>query len=245
MATHSSILAWRFPWTRRAWQATVHGVTKSRTRLSDWCLSACFFILQFSSFNNHHRFQNSLVWIKRLLGRSLLRPTICKTNDLIPSKTSVLHVLHCSSVWNTQPDFGVSIQLRTTFFRVRSLSSHGFLWVKAELQVHGWGQLLWKLPHFLVYCGQEQEVEPLVFWALILPCPEKAFTHTGVFKYGVSTFIVSVGKTEDARRCEVKASTPCPTAWCPWKARLCSERYALWVSVSDVQSPLEARAPSF
>ena len=32
MATHSSILAWEVD--RGAWQATVHGVTKSRTRLS-------------------------------------------------------------------------------------------------------------------------------------------------------------------------------------------------------------------
>ena len=31
MATHSSILAWRIPWTRRAWWGTVHGVTKGRT----------------------------------------------------------------------------------------------------------------------------------------------------------------------------------------------------------------------
>ena len=35
MATHSSILAWRIPMDREAWQATVHGVAKSRTRLSD------------------------------------------------------------------------------------------------------------------------------------------------------------------------------------------------------------------
>ena len=34
MATHSSILAWRIPTDRGAWQATVHGVTKSWTRLS-------------------------------------------------------------------------------------------------------------------------------------------------------------------------------------------------------------------
>ena len=33
MATHSSILAWRIPMGRGAWQ--VHGVTKSRTGLSD------------------------------------------------------------------------------------------------------------------------------------------------------------------------------------------------------------------
>ena len=34
MATHSSIPAWRIPWFRGAWQAPVHGVKKSRTRLS-------------------------------------------------------------------------------------------------------------------------------------------------------------------------------------------------------------------
>ena len=36
MATHSSILAWRLPTDREVWQATLHGVTKSQTRLSDW-----------------------------------------------------------------------------------------------------------------------------------------------------------------------------------------------------------------
>ena len=33
MVTHSSILAWRIPMDRGAWQAAVHGVAKSRTRL--------------------------------------------------------------------------------------------------------------------------------------------------------------------------------------------------------------------
>ena len=35
MTTHSSILAWRIPMDRGAWWATVHGVAKSQTRLSD------------------------------------------------------------------------------------------------------------------------------------------------------------------------------------------------------------------
>ena len=35
MATHFSILAWRIPMDRGAWQATVHRVTKSSTWLSD------------------------------------------------------------------------------------------------------------------------------------------------------------------------------------------------------------------
>ena len=34
MTTLSGILAWRIPWTE-AWQATVHRVAKSQTRLSD------------------------------------------------------------------------------------------------------------------------------------------------------------------------------------------------------------------
>ena len=36
--THSSTLAWKFPWTKEpgAWWATVHGVAKSRTWLSDF-----------------------------------------------------------------------------------------------------------------------------------------------------------------------------------------------------------------
>ena len=35
MATHCSILAWRIPMDRGAWWVTVHGVTKSWTRMSD------------------------------------------------------------------------------------------------------------------------------------------------------------------------------------------------------------------
>ena len=34
MATHSSILAWETPWTEEPGRATVHGVAKSRTRLT-------------------------------------------------------------------------------------------------------------------------------------------------------------------------------------------------------------------
>ena len=36
MAPHSSTLAWKNPMDRGAWWATVHGVTKSRIRLSDF-----------------------------------------------------------------------------------------------------------------------------------------------------------------------------------------------------------------
>ena len=36
MATHSSILAWRIPWMEEPRGATVHGLAKSRTELSDF-----------------------------------------------------------------------------------------------------------------------------------------------------------------------------------------------------------------
>ena len=35
IATYSSILAWRIPWAEE-WHATVHGIAKSQTRLSDY-----------------------------------------------------------------------------------------------------------------------------------------------------------------------------------------------------------------
>ena len=42
MATHSSTLAWKIPWTEDPWWATVHGIAKSQTRLSDFTsLSLC------------------------------------------------------------------------------------------------------------------------------------------------------------------------------------------------------------
>ena len=41
MATHSRILAWN-PMDRRAWQATVHGVTKSQTRLNTHALTLTY-----------------------------------------------------------------------------------------------------------------------------------------------------------------------------------------------------------
>ena len=44
MATHSSILTWRIPMDRRAWQATVHGVTKSWTQLNDWAYTVLFMV---------------------------------------------------------------------------------------------------------------------------------------------------------------------------------------------------------
>ena len=35
IATHSSILAWRIPWTEEPGRLHVHGVTKSQTQLNE------------------------------------------------------------------------------------------------------------------------------------------------------------------------------------------------------------------
>ena len=39
VATHSSTLAWKIPWNGGAWEAAVHGVANSQTRLSDFTLT--------------------------------------------------------------------------------------------------------------------------------------------------------------------------------------------------------------
>ena len=50
MATHSSILAWRIiRFTRGAWWATLHGITKDQTRLSDWH----FFTFEYTHTHTH------------------------------------------------------------------------------------------------------------------------------------------------------------------------------------------------
>ena len=46
MATHFGILAWRIPVDRGAWQATVHGVVKSRTLLKDFTFIFHFHALE-------------------------------------------------------------------------------------------------------------------------------------------------------------------------------------------------------
>ena len=43
MVTHSSILAWRIPMDRGAWQATVHEVTKCQTWLKRLSMHACIY----------------------------------------------------------------------------------------------------------------------------------------------------------------------------------------------------------
>ena len=57
METHSRILAWRILMDRGAWQATVPGVAKSRTQLSDF-ISDCI-VLKYHGEKILNRFCNS------------------------------------------------------------------------------------------------------------------------------------------------------------------------------------------
>ena len=62
-ATHSSILAWRIPMDRGGWRATVHGVAKSQTRLSDQAHKESKIILTAFSFRYHALIQgHCYVW---------------------------------------------------------------------------------------------------------------------------------------------------------------------------------------
>ena len=46
MAPHSSTLAWKIPWTEEPGWAAVHGVAKSRARLSDFTFTFHFHALE-------------------------------------------------------------------------------------------------------------------------------------------------------------------------------------------------------
>ena len=62
-ATHSSILAWRIPMDRGGWRATVHGVAKSQTRLSDQAHKESKIILTAFRFRYHALIQvHCYVW---------------------------------------------------------------------------------------------------------------------------------------------------------------------------------------
>ena len=56
MATHSSILAWRIPWTEKpGWQASIQRIAKSQTQLKRLCMHAHTLMLVTLSRTDHSR----------------------------------------------------------------------------------------------------------------------------------------------------------------------------------------------
>ena len=67
-ATHSSILAWRIPWTIQS-----VGVAKSRTRLSAFHFSSCFWSISLAHCHHHVR---PAAWPPRMAGQCISKGTV-------------------------------------------------------------------------------------------------------------------------------------------------------------------------
>ena len=62
MATHSSILPWKIPWTEEVWWAAVHGVAKSGT---------CLFVHEHARSDTHAQPDADSLFHQHALGVSL------------------------------------------------------------------------------------------------------------------------------------------------------------------------------
>ena len=84
-ATHSSILAWIIPMDRRAWWATVHGVTKSWTRLSDTIYRRCHPFLTVYSWLLYCKLLDH-IYVGLFLGSLVcsINPCVCFYADATP-----------------------------------------------------------------------------------------------------------------------------------------------------------------
>ena len=86
MATHSSILAWK-TMHRGAWQATIHGVAKSRTWLSD--LTLIGMVLNWTFSNKTFHKSKTLFWKKGFSQHVLSFPI--QNNDIKPVTNKWTH----------------------------------------------------------------------------------------------------------------------------------------------------------
>ena len=83
-ATHSSILAWRIPMDRGAWQATNQGVTKSQTRLSDYQQQLSSY---FRYFVNHVELGECDCESCSVVSDSLRPPMNCSVDGILQART--------------------------------------------------------------------------------------------------------------------------------------------------------------
>ena len=109
-ATHSSILAWRIPMDKGAWQATVHGVTKSRTWLRETWITVKKLLLPANHDGVITHLEPDI--LEHEVKRALESITMNKASggDGIPVelfqilKNDAVKVLHsiCRQIWKTQ-----------------------------------------------------------------------------------------------------------------------------------------------
>ena len=85
MATRCSILTWEIPWTEEPGQAIVHGVTKSRTQLSDL----------------HFHFQKLRILINILLKKVKLK-LVVQADSLLSEPPGKPHMYHKTTKINKE-----------------------------------------------------------------------------------------------------------------------------------------------
>ena len=95
MAAHSSTLAWKIPWTEELQWAAVHGVTKSRTRLSDFTFTFHFHALE-KEMATH---SSVLAWRIPGTGEPGGLPSLTWLSSSCSSVNSVYYAVHYISVF--------------------------------------------------------------------------------------------------------------------------------------------------
>ena len=123
MATHTSILAWRIPMDREAWQAIVHGFAKSWIWLSDQAHICSNGIKDAAAVTLH-------------MGRAVL-PTVSCASSVIPIGAS-------------QPDHSCVWPWQHSSLAKLSLDPAHFMILVLYLLLWFWG-LLWPSNKFLSY----------------------------------------------------------------------------------------------
>ena len=130
MATHSSILAWRIPWTE--W-ATVHGVAKSRTQLK-WLSSSSssVFMQRILAINEHTQFQ--FLFSHSVMSNSLQPHEPQHATLPCPSPTPRVHPNLCPLCWWCHPTISSSV-IPLSSCPQSFPASGSFKWVSSSHQV--------------------------------------------------------------------------------------------------------------
>ena len=172
MATHSSILAWRIPWTKDSSRLQVHWVAKSRTHLSDlytwdrWCRiyqwenwgwEMCMFSQGHKNKKRKQCFDVSVSVPKdHLLSRGK-RPLVCELTMVF--STRVLYVLSRKLLWREQLQCWKDFPISCWKLFIGCLFLYAFFFLFHSFSLEPLGIFLFTLDHFrwyffLLFLGQ-------------------------------------------------------------------------------------------